>query len=111
MVNSIPMSVMQDRRISAMYQTVPAYPLAIHSLESNIYGNKKSISSTNKDQVYAIRSGNWRMLGSRRKLVRTVYNKYISLLNITRKISNLEVKTRERHFCQDEEDNYYEIGI
>ncbi len=111
MVNSIPMSVMQDKRIGAMYRTVPAYSLAIHSLESNIYGNKKSLSLMNMDQIYAIRNGNWRMLGSRRKLARTVYNKYISLLNITQKISNLDVKTRVRHFCRNEDDSYYEIGI
>lgn len=71
MINSIPMSVMQNNSIPNIQLQYPIYPLEILSISSAIYGRGKAISTARRIHgytTYKVRNGKWSLNGGRRIL-------------------------------------------
>lgn len=70
MINSIPMSVMQNNSIPNIQLQYPIYPLEILSISSAIYGRRKAISTASRIYgytTYKVRNGRFVFNSDKRK--------------------------------------------
>lgn len=95
MVNSIPMSVMQNNSIPNIQLSYPVYPLEILSMSNAIYGYRRGISIVHNNSRYKVKNGKWSLNGGKRRLA-------------VRYKVNLKSKARTRHIRIGFRDTEYE---